>query len=377
VSAAYLQVTPRTDPASLLPSLDADDRPQRIQVAEPLTNHLLDAIAEALAARPDVALRFYGYYGGALPDDYRTLGWLERFSFIRDLSIELWDATSFDVLATFTELRRLSLGATKSTRPSLSFLRLLPHLESLSVEAHDRDFNVVGEASVLTQLRLRTPRVKSLEAIGGHAALELLNMDFGGIRDLTPLSSIPRLQALGLYQVRRFDTDDFDAIGACTSLTGISLGALRNVTNLAALAKGPRNTLRFLTIEHMLGLETLRHLGECEALEQVYLDESKPRDGRLDLVAKAPSLQHLVVADAYSEQQIADADRTFRGKTFAVRDRQLRGQRFDPEIITRWRTPVAKFLQATASAYRTPSTDLPAPPEVTARPPNTLREGAA
>jgi hypothetical protein len=39
-----------------------------------------------------------------------SLGWLEPFAHVRDLTIDLWHATSFDLLSGLTNLERLSLG---------------------------------------------------------------------------------------------------------------------------------------------------------------------------------------------------------------------------------------------------------------------------
>src|SRR5215212_2972934 len=106
----FLQLNPDTDPSSVFAALEADERPRRIQVSEPVPVTLLDAIAKALATHPEVGLRFYGFYAEQLKDVDPALRWLERFCFVRDLSIELSDATSFEVLSSFTNLRRLSLG---------------------------------------------------------------------------------------------------------------------------------------------------------------------------------------------------------------------------------------------------------------------------
>ena len=64
-------------------------------------------------------------------------------------------------------------------------------------------------------------------------------MDFGGIRDLNPLTHLPNLRGLELWQVRKFDNEDLDPLGDCKRLEALSLGALRNVQGLSALARAP------------------------------------------------------------------------------------------------------------------------------------------
>lgn len=150
--------------------------------------------------------------------------------------------------------------------------------------------------------------------------------------------------AVWLYQIRKLDTDDLGALGGCNSLVAVSLGALRNVAHLAALTEGPRNTLRYLVLERMLGLETLAHLSDCDALEQIYLDEAKPKDGRLELVARAPALRHLVVGDHYPKQQLEATDAAFLGETLWVRGTSLRGDPDRRNVDARWRRPVEHYL---------------------------------
>jgi hypothetical protein len=126
----------------------------------------------------------------------------------------------------------------------------------------------------------------------------------------------------------------------------VSLGGLRNVRHLAALAEGPRKTLRYLTLERMTGLETLAHLARCRALEELCLIGAKPKDGRLDHAARANALRHLVVGDHYPRQQLEAADAAFRGETLWVRGKSLRG---DPEratVAVGWRRPVSEYLAA-------------------------------
>lgn len=331
------QLRPDTNPQSVEPALGRH-QPSVIQFSEPLSDRLLDAVAEALAAFPNVGLRAYGRTVDP------SLEWLERFVHVRDLTLDLWHVTSFEMLASFRSLRHLSLGETASRRPSLGFLRELRELEVLRIEAHDRDFGVIGEVDSLLELYLRVPRAKSLDALIGHPRLEVVEMDFGGIRDLRPLARVPGLRGLQLYQVRKLDTDELAALGECRSLLALALGALRNVENLSALAQGPRKTLRYLTLERMTGLTTLADLGECEALEQIYLVESKPADGRLDLVARGKALRHLVVGDHYAKTQLEATDSAFGGETLWVRGTSLRGDPERGDVAVRWRRPVAHYL---------------------------------
>ncbi len=338
IQSGFGQLQPDTDPASIEPAVVGAPRPLRLQFDEPLPEDVLEAAADVLQRHPGIALRVYGRRVDP------ELRWLSRFDHVEHLSIELWYATTFDVLARFTNLRSLGLGATKSKRPSLAFLGELEHLEELWLEAHDKDFDAVGEVPRLRRLALRVPRTRSLDALRGHERIEIFEMDFGGIRDLSALADLPRLRALQLYQVRKLDTDDLDPLGECRSLEVVSLGALRNVESLRALARRPAATLRLLTLERLTRLATLADLKACRQLEELGLYESRPSDRRLDVLLQCPSLNRLVVGDPYPDDQFEALRIGFRGDTLVLRGDAAHGDLTD--VAVRWRAPVKGQLEA-------------------------------
>jgi hypothetical protein len=326
----FAQLQPDTDPASIEPALAGTQEPFRLQFDEPVPARILDAAAAALREHPHVALRAYG---SADP----SLEWLPRFAHIRVLTLDLREASSFEAVAVCSRLERLSLGETSSRRPSLAFLRDLPKLERLYVEGHDRDFEAVSELRSLRRLDLRVSRVKTLEPLVDHPALELLTISFGGIRDLTPLPRIPRLRGLELYQVRQLDTADLEPLRRCERLEALSLGALRNVEHLDATPDG----VRLLVLERLLGLATLRHLGRLRRLEQLFMTEARPADRRLD-VLPLERLRHLVVGDVYPQEQLDAVERTFRGETWWYRGEERRTGSEPPRA--RWRADLEQLL---------------------------------
>jgi len=330
------QLHPDTQAASIEPAVSAAARPLRLQFHEQPPDGVLAEAARVLALHPDVELRAYDRTVDP------SLAWLSGFERVRHLQLDLWHATSFDVLARFVDLRTLSLGQTASKRPSLAFVRELAHLEVLSVEAHDKDFDAVADVASLRRLHLHRSRARSLEALRGHPAIEVFAMHFGAIRDLGPLADVPRLRGVELYQVRKLDTDDLDALGACHALEALSLGALRNVTGLGVLGGHPRTTLRYLTLEHLTGLATLADVARCEALEQLGLYESRPADKQLDVLLRAPNLRHLVVGDVYPRDQVEAMKAQFDGETFRYRADYLRGNGAGVEVA--WRRPVHEYL---------------------------------
>jgi hypothetical protein len=169
-------------------------------------------------------------------------------------------------------------------------------------------------------------------------------MDFGGIRDLSPLSDVPNLRALQLYQVRKLDTGDLELLGECAALEVVSLGALRNVESLRALARRPAETLRLLTLERLTGLATLADLKACTRLEELGLYESRPADKRLDVLLQCQNLNRLVVGDAYPDDRLEALRTAFRGDTLVLRGDAVRGDLAD--VLVRWRAPVHRQLEA-------------------------------
>lgn len=321
---------------SVEPAVAAASHPLRLQFNEPLPDALLAAVSDTLRRHPDVELRAYG-----LEVD-PNLGWLSGLEHIERLALELWHATSFDVLAGFRNLRSLVIGETASKRPSLAFLRELPELEVLSLEGHDKDFDAVGDVRSLRRLHLRVPRVKTLEALRGHEGLEVLTIDFGGIRDLDPLAELPCLRGLELFQMRGLDHEDLAPLGDCAALEAISLGALRNVESLRVLAGRPRATLRFLILERLSGLASLGELGELERIEQLGLYESRPEDRRVDVLLRCATLRQLVVADVYPKEQFERLRKEFTGDVLILRGEAVRGALAD--VGVKWRAPVHELL---------------------------------
>jgi hypothetical protein len=335
VTASRLEVSAETDPGAIEEAAASLDRKTWFQFAQPLPATVLRALAAAAERHPLVAVRAWG---SADP----TLEWLSEFREVGSLQLNLYEAVDFSRIAGLGGLRDLSLGETASKAVSLAFLAEIQTLESLWIEGHGRGFEAVSELPSLRKLSLRVPRVKSLDALRGHPKLEVFVMDLGGIRDLTPLPGVSRLRALGLWGVRKLDTVDLAQIGGCTGLVALSLGALRNVGELRALEDGPRNTLRFLELDGMKGLATLREVGMCERLEQIQLVDSRPTDRRLDFVAAAPALDHLYVGDPYSEAEVKEALDAFKGTSFWYRGSFLVGEGTGREVS--WRRPVDRYL---------------------------------
>jgi hypothetical protein len=125
-------------------------------------------------------------------------------------------------------------------------------------------------------------------------------------------------------------------------LEAISLGALRNVGSLRALARRPRETLRLLNLERLAGLITLGELSECKKLEQLGLNESRPADKRPDVLLHIPTLRRLIVGDVYPDEQVKIMRDHFPGDTLRYRSETIRAD--ISNVAIRWRQQVHTSL---------------------------------
>lgn len=336
VSSDRLEVDPDTDPRSVARALRDAPAECHLQFSQPLPAKLLAATAEAILQRPSTTLRAYGR---AIEPG---LGWLKGFAHLRRLQLNLWNETSFEALRGLVNLEHLSLGDTASRAPSLMFLDGLGRLSRLYVEGHGKSFESVGHLPELRHLGLRASRAKSLEPIQYHQRIEVLTINFGGLRDFSALATMPMLRGVELYQVRNFNTEDLEPLGDCSSLEATSLGALRNVKSLATLGRAPANSLRYLLLEGMKGLTSFSGLERCERLEQLGLYDSKPKDVTLEPLLDLPSLGGLIIGDPYPRKVIEDFAARYTGSVLRYRDEVERGPWQDLKV--RWRGSVESCL---------------------------------
>ena len=294
---------PDTDPAMVLPALEVDREPRidRLQFDQPLPEEVLDAAAAALERHPEVALRAFGD-GGVDP----SLEWLSRFPKLRRLSVELFTVESFAPIAHLTALREVHVGATRSSRPSLDFVAGLPDLVELSFEGHGaKGFEAVAGAERLTTLRVRKPKMKSLDPLAGHGSVEVVTMALGGLTDLTPLATLPRLREVDLLEVRGLGGRDLDALSGCAALTRLGLFALRGVDDLGALGGGPVvESLEALTLDRLGALQTLDPLAACSNLRELSIVDARPADRDLAPLHGLTSLRRVFLGDAYPASQL-------------------------------------------------------------------------
>jgi len=299
-----------------------------VQFSEPLSPLVLDMLAEAMAGRPDLRLRAHGRSFDP------ALSFLDAFPNLHRLAIDLWHCESFEPVRRFTDLVDLGLGETRSTRPSLTVLERLPHLQSLWIERHSKNFEAAGTLRNLRSLSLRTSRILTLQPLADHPTLEMLSVSFGGLRDLGPIASMPELKAVSLHQVRQFRSTDLEPIAHATGLRTLELQHLPRLTSLDLISKHP--TLQHVHLEAMRGIESIAPLGQCPYLEFFVASGSRPGDQLLSPLRSCERLQHVSIGDVYPTSEIEAFLSGYAGITFWYRGEMLRGGETGNQGVWGW-----------------------------------------
>jgi hypothetical protein len=266
-------------------SLVADSEIRVLQTSNPVELPTWDLInEELLATRPDIELRVYGFYSSDC--DLSFLSRLEnvrRFSAnclmkahgiehvsclknLESLSVGIYGLDSFDFLAALPSdrIRELSLGATRSKRPSLELLERFTAMKTLYIEGQQKGIETLSRIKSLEKLTLRSISTGGLAFLRDLTNLWSLDIKLGGITNLSALEGMDGIKYLELWQVKGLF--DISVIGTMSGLQYIFLQALRNIRCIPNLAK--LTSLRRLYLENMKGLDDVSALGTAPILEE-------------------------------------------------------------------------------------------------------------
>ena len=252
--------------------------------------------AELFSQRPDIELRVYGFYSsecdlsfasGMTNVRHFSADCLQRATNVESvaaipalesLSIGIFDLKSFGVLNEVSpDLTRLSLGATRSKKPSLEPLGRFTNLCELYLEGQQKEIEVLTGLTTLQDLTLRSISTADLEYLADLPALWSLDIKLGGIRDLTAASKLRSLKYFELWQIRGLAS--VEVIAELSSLENLFLQSLPSVSSLPPLAKC--EALRRIVLQNMRGLRDFSALEFAPALEEFLLvqgETSKPEE---------------------------------------------------------------------------------------------------
>lgn len=223
----------------------------------------VETLAEFLAEHPDFELQIVGYFGET---PYKTLDVLKTLGHVSRLRIALIDLKNFDGLKYVSaDLKELSLDQARSRSLSLSEVQRFTKLESLYLDGHQKNFEVVGTLKKLKSLGLRRLTLPDLSTLLPLTKSKKLSLLLGGTRDLSLLPRIGRIEDLRITMVNKLD--DLTCLGEMPHLKTLWLQSLKHVTQLPSFAKLTK--LKSVSIENLSGLTDLSPIAEAPALQKL------------------------------------------------------------------------------------------------------------
>ncbi len=267
-----------------------------LQCSSPVRDTVWSLINEHFCpVRPDVELRVYGHYSGECDLSFvrlvsnarhfaadclmRATG-VEALAELRgleSLSLGIFELTDFSVLEQLsTGLTSLSLGATRSKRPTLTPLSRLPSLRVLYLEGQSKDIEVLAELRALEEVTLRSITTPDLQYLSDLPKLWSLDIKLGGIRGFAGVEGKQSIKYLELWQVR--DLRSIDVAGTLPGLQNLFLQSLPQVESFPELTYA--SALRRITVENLKGLHDFAWLERSPALEEFALLDGRKQSPR-------------------------------------------------------------------------------------------------
>ncbi len=242
-----------------------DRRCTRVQFCSPLTEKDFEKLSKFLVAYPHIELRMYG--------DFRrncNLRFLKHFPFVRRLSLEAIYLPNFEGIENVsTELESLTIGETISKGHSLQFLKRFSMLQTLEIQSHTKDLNIISEIKSLQDLTLRSITLPDLSLLLPLKSLLSLSVKLGGTNNIELLPSIGKLRFIKFWLVRGLA--DLTPIANVSTLQFLYLHALKNVEALPSLR--PLRKLRRVNLIGMKGLNDLSSVASAPNLEELVAAE--------------------------------------------------------------------------------------------------------
>lgn len=233
-----------------------------VQFGSMLTESDVQRLAEFLVGYPTVKLRvFY---------DRRvvSLDFLRFFPQVKRVQFDLFELDSLDGLRHLSPgLTSLSIGWTRKRNLDLHILAHFEELQSLYVEGHRRNIEVIGTLKTLRRLALRSITTPSLAFVSELPRLEDFELRLGGTRDLNPLRGNTSIRYLELWLIRGFN--DLSPIADMLGLQYLYLQALKQVTSLPDLSR--LQYLRRVVLWGMHGIHDLTPLLSARVMDELEL----------------------------------------------------------------------------------------------------------
>jgi hypothetical protein len=293
-----------------------------VQFPRPLADNDHALLGEWFAAHPAAELRAYATGASPSLDFLRHYPTLRRFTIdtayapVEDASglgylpddlerlvieVPLPRRGDDDTLARFRRLTALRLGGTRRLPESM---RRLTALTDLAVMGPVPSLAALSDLTGLRTLELRSVSC-DLEPIRALRRLEELTLTLGGVRDLAPVSGLPRLRRFAARLVRGLA--DVEPLARVEHLEVLGLDKLKQVTRLPDLSHA--RALGEVALTHLRGLRDLTPLRRAPALRVLRLVEMEHlRPADVAVLAGHPTLRELYVGLGNDRKNLAARD---------------------------------------------------------------------
>lgn len=258
-----------------------------LQCSEPVRDDTWRLVNEHFCpARPDVALRVYRH--GATEIDLgfaRLLSDVRHFAVdglgratgveslaemrcLESLSLGIFELTDFSVLEQMpTGMTSLSLGATRSKKPSLAPVGRFRSLRVLHIDGHSNDIETLDRLPELEHVSLRSIATPDLRYLSNLPRLWYLDIKLGGIWNFSGIDGKASIKHLELCRVRELRS--VDIVAALPGLQSLLVTSLPHIQRFPLVADS--KLLRRIVVNNLKGLRDFSSLAAAPALEDFAL----------------------------------------------------------------------------------------------------------
>ena len=215
---------------------------------------------EFYESNPQFGLHIFWY-------DVVDFSFLDYIPSVRNLSVTSFLTTDFTPLLKMLNLKKLSIGETKSTSIDLSFISEFKSLESLYIDGMKKGLQSIAKLSELKILTLRGVKLENLDLITGLKNLRELNLLFGSYKNLDAISTAKNLKILEISRTRQIPNYDFlNSLEGLASLCFEGMSTMEVLPDLRGLKK-----LKKIQIDNNSRLRDIGSLEQLDKLEQLVI----------------------------------------------------------------------------------------------------------
>lgn len=167
----------------------------------------------------------------------------------------------------------------------------LKSLKALSYCWDEINASSVLSLSGLEYLKINNFKCSDFESFSGLVSLMFLEVSGGGGESINGISSLKRLRALSLYNLRKLE--DVSCLNAMPGLESLEFQSCNKVIFPKSLS-GMRS-LRRLALLRQKDFQTLRFLDGCKSLEILHVLEMAVKDGDFGFLETMPSLRRVII----------------------------------------------------------------------------------